>query len=95
MFSVTINMASEKIVLLASRLSTSAFDRREYPIGVFLDLSKAFDTVNRAILFDQLEHYEIRGLALKWVKSYFSQRAQFVEFNNFRSSAKEISCGVP
>ena len=56
---------------------------------------KAFDTVNHAILFDKLEHYGIRGLALEWVKSYFSERAQFVKFNNVRSSPQGISCGVP
>ena len=82
------------LIDLCDRIS-SAFDRREYAIGVFLDLSKAFDTVNHAILFDKLEHYGIRGLALEWVKSYFSERAQFVEFNNVRSSPQEISCGVP
>ena len=100
MFSVTINMVSGKIVLLASCLSTyvtvsSAFDRRGYALGVFLDLSKAFDAVNHAILFDKLEHYGIRGLALEWVKSYFSERAQFVEFNIAQSSPQGISCGVP
>ena len=63
---------------------------------MFLDLSKAFDTVNHAILFDKLEHWDgIRGLALEWVKSYFSERAQFVEFNNVRSSPQGISCRVP
>ena len=66
---------------------SSAFDRREHAIGVFLDLSKTFDTVNHVILFDELEHYGIRGLALEWVKSY--------SFNNVRSSPPGISCGVP
>ena len=51
--------------------------------------------VNHATLFDKLEHYGIRGLALEWVKSYFSERAQFVEFNNVRSFPQGISCGVP
>ena len=58
------------------------FDRREYSIGVFLDLSKAFDKVNHVILFDKLEHYGVCGLALEWVKIYFSERAQFVEFKD-------------
>ena len=57
-----------------------------HAIGLFLDLSKAFDTVNHVILFDKLEHYGIRGLALEWAKSYFAERKQFVEFNNVRSS---------
>ena len=74
---------------------SSAFDRSKHAIGVFLHLSIAFDMVNHVILFDKLEHYGIRGLALEWVKSYFSERKQSVEFNNVRSSPQGISCGVP
>ena len=59
---------------------SSALDRGDIAVGIFLDLSKAFDTVNHNILFDKLEHYGIRGLALKWVKSYLSNRLQFVVF---------------
>ena len=62
---------------------------------VLMDLSKAFDTVNHSILFDKLEHYGIRGLALKWIKSYFSNRLQFVEYNGYVSSRANIMCGVP
>ena len=82
------------LIDLCDKIS-SAFDRREHAIEVFLDLSKAFDTVNHVSLFDKLEHYGIRSLALEWVKSYFSERKQFVEFNNVRSSPQGISCGVP
>jgi len=42
-----------------------------------------------------LEHYGIRGIALEWFKSYLSNRKQFVEYNNSKSSLKEITCGVP
>ena len=56
------------LIDLCDRIS-STLDRREYAIGVFLDLSKAFDMVNQVILFDKLKHYGIRGLALEWVKS--------------------------
>ena len=72
----------------------AAFDRGEFSVGVFLDLSKALDTVNHVILFDKLEHYGIRGLALDWIRSYFSNRKQYVEYNGHRSSRNEISCGV-
>ena len=74
---------------------SSAIDHGELAVGVFLDLSKAFDTVNHSILFDKLEHYGIRGLALKWIKSYFSNRLQFVEYNGYVSYRANIMCGVP
>jgi len=71
---------------------SSALDNGELAVGVFLDLSKAFD---HSILFDKLEHCGIRGLSLKWVKSYFSNRLQFVGYNGHVSSRNNISCGVP
>ena len=74
---------------------TSAIDRKEFTIGIFLDLSKAFDTVDHEILFDKLRHYGIRGVALTWMKSYLSNRLQFVQYNNTCSSYKTIQCGVP
>jgi hypothetical protein len=58
-------------------------------------LSKAFGTIDHKILFDKLTYYGIRGLALDWVKSYFSNRLQFVQFNNYCSNANNIRCGVP
>lgn len=74
---------------------SSSIDRREFSIGVFLDLSKAFDTVDHSILLDKLEHYGIRGLALQWVKSYLTSRLQFDEFNGHSSFCHKIVCGVP
>ena len=74
---------------------SSAIDRREHTVGIFLDLSKAFDTVNFDILFDKLEHYGIHGIALNWIKDYFSRRSQFVQFNEHCSNYYSIRCGVP
>ena len=66
-----------------------------YVLGVFLDFSKAFDTVDHDILFQKLEFYGVRGLALDWFKSYLYQREQFVEYNGAKSNKDRITCGVP
>jgi len=73
----------------------SSIDRSEITIGIFLDLSKAFDTLNHNILFYKLEHYGIRGTALQWIKSYFFERKQFVQYQSTLSSYQTIKCGVP
>src|SRR5688572_31678995 len=57
---------------------SEAMDDRSCTLGVFLDLSKAFDTLNHNILFAKLHHYGIRGIALEWFKSYFTNRFQQV-----------------
>ena len=69
----------------------SVIDRLETTAGVFLDLTKAFDTIDHQILFCKLEHYGIRGLPLEWIKTYFSCRQQFVQFNSTCSSKQTRS----
>ena len=66
-----------------------------FEIGVFIDLQKAFDTVNHSILLKKLEHYGITGVALGWFSSYLSKRKQYVSVNGHSSEKLEISCGVP
>ena len=82
------------LIYLANKIATS-IDQNEITAGVFLDLSKAFDTLDHQILFDKLEHYGVCGLALQWIKSYFFNRTQFVQTNDTRSSEQIIRCGVP
>ena len=64
-------------------------------MSIFLDLSKAFDTVNRDILFDKLSFYGIPGLPLDWLKNYFLNRFQYVEYNGSLFFYTTIKCGVP
>lgn len=68
---------------------------KKFIIGLFCDISKAFDTVNHDILLKKLEFYGIRGAVLNWVTSYLYNRVQCTVVNNVKSDLEHISCGVP
>ena len=72
-----------------------AMDNNKITCGIFVDLSKAFDTVNHHILLGKLENYGIRGKGLELFKSYLSDRKQYVNIDNCKSQTQQISCGVP
>ena len=73
----------------------NAIEDGNYSCGIFLDLSKAFDTVNHQILLQKLEYYGIRGMANDWFKSYLDNRKQFVSMGGVKSDMLGITCGVP
>ena len=73
----------------------SAIDKGEVVIGIFLDLKKAFDTVNHNILLQKLHKLGIRGVAHKWLSDYLCNRQQFVSFDGVESKFEKIVCGVP
>ena len=70
-------------------------DNDNFVCGIFIDLQKAFDTVNHEILLDKLLYYGVRGEANKWIKSFLSERKQQVIINGINSSSQTTSCGVP
>ena len=72
-----------------------AGDRDEFAIGIFIDLSKAFDTINHNILLRKLHYYGVRGIGYDWFASYLSNRKQYVDVNGYSSVLSNISCGVP
>ena len=82
------------LIDLVDKISSS-LDKCNHTIGLFLDLSKAFDTIDHVILLSKLERYGIRGKALDWFKSYLSDRKQFVQWKDYDSTPKTIKCGVP
>src|ERR1043165_9041173 len=74
---------------------SNAIDNNNYSVGVFFDLSKAFDTVDHKILIKKLENYGIRGIPLKWFISYLENRTQNVVCNEVLSEEGIIGFGVP
>ena len=72
-----------------------SIDDGNLTVGVFIDLAKAFDTVDHKILLNKLNHYGIRGVVNNWFNSYLSNREQFVKIGESNSSLCRIKCGVP
>ena len=72
-----------------------ALDSRKFACGIFVDLQKAFDTVNHEILLKKLEHYGIRGTSNSWFRSYLDNRKQLVSLNGDESKTQVMKHGVP
>ena len=70
-------------------------DNQSLTCGVFIDLEKAFDTVNHEILLKKLEYYGIKGIERCWLADYLTGRKQRVKFDDNYSNYQGITCGVP
>ena len=84
----------QAIITLVDRI-TNSLDKGDIVISVFLDLKKAFDTVDHPTLLNKLYAYGIRGSVFNWLKSYLNERSQFVVYGNSQSDTHIVTCGVP
>ena len=89
------NRSTELAIIELVEKITKGIDGGKYTMGIFLDLSKAFDTINHGILIKKLEYYGIRGNCLEWFKNYLENRKQIVKYNNVKSNEMIIKSGVP
>ena len=69
--------------------------KKKHAVGIFIDLKKAFDTINHSILLKKFKLYGIRGVAGEWLRSYLTGRVQYVKMGLYLSNTLDISCGVP
>ena len=74
---------------------TNAIDNSKFCIGVFIDLKKAFDTVDHSLLLKKLRYYGVRGISSIFLESYLNNRKQYVNYKNVNSNEAVIKCGVP
>lgn len=86
----TVNAAVDLVISLQC-----ALDSNKLALGLYLDLAKAFDTVNHEVLLFKLEKAGIHGPALGWFNSYLSNRKQYVSTNGYQSNPQNIDIGVP
>ena len=83
------------IIQLIDQINNS-FEKNHYTLGIFIDLSKAFDTVDYNILIKKLNKYGIKGNNLKWFESYLNNRKQYITYGTDKSTEFEnMICGVP
>ena len=72
-----------------------ALDNNIFAVGIFIDLQKAFDTIDHKLLLIKLDYYGIRGIANNWFRSYLTNRKQYVTVAGGNSELKIMKFGVP
>ena len=85
---------SDAVVEFVDHISDSLNSKKVF-IAIFLDLCRAFDTVNHKILLSKLNHYGIRGVANAWFASYLGARSQYVLVGEERSITRTVKLGIP
>ena len=74
---------------------TAGLESKNHVIGIFVDLSKAFDTICHSKLLTKLENYGIRGPSLSLISNFISPRKQIVNLNGTKSNERQVLYGVP
>lgn len=89
------NHSCESTINYALNDWKASYDKGQHVLIVFLDLKRAFETVDRKQMFQSLERIGIRDVELKWFTNYLSQRRQITKFNGYMSNDREIPIGLP
>ena len=89
------NSSTENAIQQIYQYLLMKLDKKEIIDSVFVDLKKAFDTVNHYVLLMKLKKYGIRGITYDLIDSYISNRRQYTVINGCKSEIRKISCGVP
>lgn len=89
------NRSTEKALCYIKDSILTNIDSKNFTLGLFLDLKKAFDSIKYNILYDKLSRYGVRGVALELIKNYLSHRSQIVQIQNAKSSKLKLTQGVP
>ena len=87
--------STEHAILQLTNQILQSFSQDKFTIGFFIDLSKAFDTVDHNILLKKLSFYGIRNNNLNWFRSYLSNRKQYISSQHSDTEMRTIICGVP
>ena len=89
------NHSTNHALITITEKIQEALDKNQFACSTFIDLQKAFDTVNHEILLSKLEHYGVRGIPNKWFRSYLNDRYQYTTVGSQSSTKAKITHGVP
>ena len=78
--------STEHVIMQLVDQINCSFEKNIYTLVIFIDISKAFDTVDHKILITKLENYGVKGTNLQWLKSFLENRKQFIAYENFSTS---------
>jgi hypothetical protein len=92
-------LSTEDAIYKLTNVILTAWNRKEYAIGILCDIAKAFDCISHELLLMKLQYYRVQGVLLQWFKSYIEYRRQRVDLkyinNNYYSNWEIVRCGVP